>query len=115
MAVLKKVKSSSLLETIIAMVIIMVVFGISIMIYVNITSSTFSTQKIKTDLLLKQLAITTLEKKSYFDETIEYEIITIDKQVQKYNDTDDVLLMTLTAYNKQQDTIAQRKQLLLVR
>jgi len=97
------------------MVIIMVVFGISIMIYVNITSSTFSIQNIKVDLLLKQLAVTTLEKKSYFDETIQYEIITIDKQVQQYDDTDDILLMTLTAYDKQQDTIAQRKQLLLAR
>lgn len=114
MAVLKA-KSSSLLETIVAMVIIMVVFSISIMIYVNITSSTFSLQKIKTDLLLQRLSVTTLEKKTYFDETIEYEIITIDKQIQKYNDIDDILLMTLTAYNKQQDTIAQRKQLLLVR
>jgi|SRR6185312_6322219 len=115
MAILKRIPSSSILEAIIAMVIIMLVFGISAMIYVNITSSGFSLQKVKADLLLKQLAIETEERKSYFDETISYEVLIIEKQVQKYEDVDDVLLLSLVAINQQQDTLAKCKQLLLVK
>ena len=97
------------------MVIIMLVFGISVMIYVNITSGSFSLSTIKADLLLQQLAMQTEEKKSYFDETIEYEVLTVEKQVQKYEDMEDVLLLTLVALDKKQDTLAHKKQLLLVK
>jgi|GEM_PF-1289203 hypothetical protein len=122
MILVKKITASSLLETMIAMVIIMLVFGISTMIFVNVTSGNFSLQKRKADLLIKQALIQTKEQKAYVDETLDYDLIKIDRHVTNYPDTKDILMVSFVAYHvsedsthAQYDTLAQMNHLILVK
>lgn len=113
MALLKiKCKASTLLESLVAMVLIMICFGIAMMIYVNVMSSDNNRQKLSAQLLLNQVALEGKQEKKYLDEKIEAGNMTIQKTVAPYKEADNLSLLTLTAFDKNGKMIAQHKELI---
>ena len=107
-----KVNASSLFETIVALMVIMIVFGIAMTIYVNVMNNSTSLSELKASLKLDELARETKEKKSYFDETIEDESTLIEKKVKKYNDKEGLLLLDIQAFDKTNKRLADRKEIM---
>jgi Tfp pilus assembly protein PilV len=79
-----KVKGSTLLEVIVALVIIMFVFGIAMMIYLNVLQSSYSNRLIQANLLLKAISDETIREKKYVDEYIQRNGWTVKKSIVKY-------------------------------
>lgn len=110
---MSRIKASSLLETIIALMVIMIVFGIAMTIYVNVMKNSTSLSELKASLKLEELARETKEKKSYFDESFNDESTLIEKKVKKYNDREGLLLLDFQAYDKTNKRLAERKEIIL--
>jgi hypothetical protein len=64
---IKKIKASSLLETLIALTISSFLFGLVTVVFVQITSKSVSRSRIKVHELLNVYSTETIEQKSYFD------------------------------------------------
>ena len=53
----KQIRASTILEVIVAMVVIVVVFGIAMMIYTNVLRTSLSAKKIRAQMILNQLMV----------------------------------------------------------
>ncbi len=109
----KKLKASSLLETIVALMVIMIVFGIAMTIYVNVMKNSSSLSEVKASLRLDVLAKESKEKKAFFDEDFEEENIDFEKRVTKYQNKEGLLLLELEARDKTNRILAERKEIIV--
>ncbi len=107
-----KISASSLFETIIAMMVIMIVFGIAMTIYVNVMKNSTSLAELKASLKLDEIAKDTKANKSYFDEHFEDESTVIEKVVKKYNGQEGLLLLDIQAFDKTNKKLAERKEII---
>ncbi len=108
----RKIKASSLLETIVAMVILVAVFTIAIMIFVNVTATGFNFQKIHANNLLKNLSRQTVKEMKLYDENLEVNNILVVKKVSKYQEQKGLFVLELSAFNKDSIKLAQRRELI---
>ena len=76
-----RLKAATLIETIVALVIILVIFGIVTTFLVQISVNSFSLQHIKASQLVNIYANKTAEEKSFFDEQIEQDNLIIKRQI----------------------------------
>jgi hypothetical protein len=76
-----KLKAATLVETIIALVIILVIFGIVTTFLVQVSLNSFSLQPARAAQLFNSYAAATDEKKSFFDEEIEQEGLIINREM----------------------------------
>lgn len=108
-----KVNASSLFETIVALMVIVLVFGIAMTMYVNILRTSSSLAELKAAQRLEALAKETKEKRSYFDEYFEEDAFVIEKRVGKYMDREGVLLLNFEAFDKSKKRLAERKEIII--
>ena len=111
----KKIKGSTLIEVLVAMIIVMVSFGIAMAIFMNISSSGNHAQQLKAQLLLNKAAIRTKAENSFIDEISEGESIIINKTVTSYNGIPGLNLLLLQAFDINGKKIAERKELVIVK
>ena len=97
MALLRSVKlrSATLLEVIVSLVIVMIVFGIAMMIYINVLNSTPTERELNYFLLMKEVSSETISSKRYFNEDINKNGIHIMKSVSKYHGLKDLMHLHL--------------------
>lgn len=109
----RKLNASSLLETIVALMVVMLVFGIAMTIYVNVMRNSSSLAEVKASLRLDVLAKETKEKKAFFDENFEEEQVDFEKRVTKYQNKEGLLLLELEARDKTNRILAERKEIIV--
>ncbi len=87
MAVLNsgRIASATLIEVVVSLVIVMIVFGIAMMIYINVLSSSNSERVLDINLLLKELSDETIVNNRFFDERMERDGVRIIKSVDEYD------------------------------
>jgi hypothetical protein len=95
----KKIQAATLIESLIAMVIVMLSFGIATTVYVNVISSGNQLQKLKSELLLKRIASETIKAHLFLDEKITVDEITVQKKITSYNGSKDLLEISLQAFS----------------
>lgn len=99
-----KIKASTLLEVIIAMVIILVVFTLAIGVYNNVLRSSPSIKKEQVKALTDQVIEQSIKDEQWEDEDITIEGITIKKIVLPYETYKDLIVITATAFENGQQT-----------
>lgn len=109
----KKLIASTLIETVTAMVIVTLVFGLGSGTYVNVMSADNHIQKLKARQILNGISAESKKKKMYLDEKTSIEGFSIIKIVTPYNNSQELSLLTLKAFDIKQKLIAQRKELVL--
>ena len=118
MAILKtKLKAATLIEAIVSMVIVTIetiAFGIGMMIYLNILRTTDYQRKLEARLLLNEIAIQTRKDKSFIDEVIENPKMRIRKSIIPYKNSENLGLLYLVAFDKQDKQLAERKELIFI-
>lgn len=107
-------KSSSLIEVIVAMVIMVITFGVGMMIYHNILKSGTNLQNIKAEMLLSKVFEETSQLKSYFDEDINEGELIVKKKVGKYPNNSSLLLLEIQVYSKEEKLLAEGNYFILV-
>ena len=108
-----RIKASSLFETIVALMVIVLVFGIAMTMYVNILRTSTSLAELKASQKLEELSKETKMNKSYFDEHSDDQLTKIDKRVSKYQGKEGLLLLELEAFDMSDKRLAERKEIIL--
>jgi|CXWL01.1.fsa_nt_gi hypothetical protein len=112
MAILnKKIKAATLIESLIAMVIVMLCFGISTTVYINVISSGNQIQKLKSELILKKVAMETKKEHLFLDEEITLDEITVRKKITPYNGLKNLSQINLQAYNSNEKLLSEYNEL----
>ncbi len=111
----RKLKASSLIEVMVALIIVMVCFGIAMIIYLNVSQSDRQLQRLKGKLILNEIAIKTKNENSYIDDKIEFESINVNKTINPYNGIPGISLLLLEAYDLNGNKIVERKELVIVK
>jgi Tfp pilus assembly protein PilE len=103
-----KVQASSILEVVVSMVIMVIVFGIAMMIYTNVIRFSLSAKKLKAEALLQQ-AMLTAEQHPEAATTTSTTVndFRIEQEVKPYEGGAGLTIVRLTAYDQNQQQIAQ--------
>ena len=115
MALLKKhIPASTLLETLIAIVLILVCFSIATVVLVNIMQSDNGRMKLHAHLELEALYQKTMDEKTFIDEDVDYETFSIHKSIAPYQNSANLYQLTLTAKSKDAVQLDEFKKLILL-
>jgi Tfp pilus assembly protein PilE len=109
----EKVKASTIIEVIVSMVIIVVVFGIAMMIYTNVTRLSLSAQKIKAQAILQEELISAEQTKAFSNRSIDTADLRIKQEVTPFNNDTLLNVIHLTAYDLNQNKITELQKLVL--
>ncbi len=110
----KKIKGATLIESLIAMLIVMLCFGIAITVYVNVISSGNQLQKLKSELLLKQIAVQTKNAGVFLDEKMTLDGIVVQKKIVPYNGLKHLIHLNLKAYSSSEKLLSEYNELVPV-
>lgn len=108
-----QLKAFTIFESMVAMVIIMIVFGMSSVVIINVSSSGITKEKQDAYTLVNLLRNETLHQHRYLDETIEVGKITIEKTIIDYPANDGLKTLLIKA-QKGKKTLFESKELVLV-
>jgi type II secretory pathway pseudopilin PulG len=102
-----KVKASTILEVLISMVIIIVVFGIAMMIYANVTQSSLSVKKIKAEAVLNGYLQTAEKSTGNTTQSFTVDSLRIEQTIKSYNTEKNLVEIDLVAYDAGQQKVAE--------
>ena len=101
-----KVKASGLLEVVVAMVVIVMVFGLAMMIYANVTRMSLPVPKFKAQAILQEKLIEAEQNKNIESLAIDTAGFHIEQQVSPYNGDTLLNKIGLTAYDVNHQEVA---------
>ena len=110
---MQRVQASSLLETIVAMVILLTVFAVSIVVIQNVLSTANIGDKNRSILLLQEELMTTIQHKRYLNEEVVNGQVTIRKEIYDSILSDSLLVIDLKAVDAKQRVLAEVKETVL--
>jgi hypothetical protein len=110
---MQRVKASSLLETIVAMVVLLTVFSISLVIIKNVLSVATIGTKTNSYFMLQEEFYETIKNKKYFDEDIDKEQFKISRQVSKSTLSDSLLVIEFKAIDTKGVVLSSIKETIL--
>ncbi|MBN8696075.1 MAG: hypothetical protein J0L87_06060 [Bacteroidetes bacterium] len=110
---MKKIKASTLVESLVAIVLIMLSMGFATLIYINVLSSDKQLDKHRAILFLNKYALEAIAKDEMFDSEITFENYLIEKKIEKYPYSDNLYLFKLALLNMDGKEIFVRRQLIL--
>jgi Tfp pilus assembly protein PilE len=102
-----KVKASTILEVLISMVIIVVVFGIAMMIYANVTQSSLSVKKIKAEAVLGEYLQNAEKSTGNATQSFTVDSLNIEQTIKSYNTEKHLVEIDLVAYDANQQKVAE--------
>ena len=112
----KKVfKASTIIESIVAMTIIMIGFGIALLIFLNINKSDNAFQKFKAQIILGEFAVNVKKEINPLSDQEQVGDIMIIQTVLDYPGYMGVKQLNLEAYDRQGKKIAMRKELIITK
>jgi len=97
----KSLQGSSIVETITALLIIIISFGAGMSIYLNIITNEQTISKSKANIVLETIMAETIEQKRFLDETIQLHGLIIEKAILPFTEKEDHRICALTAYDQE--------------
>ena len=108
-----RVKASSILEVLIAMIIILLVFGIAMMISANVLRSSLSVNKIKAQALLHELLMKAEQTKENTTQTFTLNGFRLEQEINVTALNKNLMEIHLTAYDENQEKVGELQTLLI--
>ena len=109
-----RIRGSTLIETLVAMIIVMLAFGIGLMIYLNVIQSSGAQQKVNAQLQMNKIAIETKDKNLFTDVEDSTETMKIIKTIQPYSvGSEKLKLLKIEAFDGSGKKIGERKELVI--
>jgi Tfp pilus assembly protein PilV len=103
----RKARASTIIEVLISMIIIMVVFGMAMMIYANVTRSGVSEMKIRSAAILHEVLLNDEKAAEVSSSTFNMDAFRIEQQVKNYNTDGSLLEIDLAAYDPNGQKMAE--------
>jgi Tfp pilus assembly protein PilE len=110
-----RVKASTILEVIISMIIIVIVFGIAMMIYTNVLRLSLSTKKLRAQALLQETMLKAEQTTANTTQSLTTDDLRIEQEVSAYNKESNLTLIHLTAYDQNQQKIAELQKVIVTK
>ena len=110
-----QVNASTILEVIISMIIIVIVFGIAMMIYTNVLRLSLSTKKLRAQALLQETMLKAEQTTANTAQSLTIDDFRIEQEVSPYNKESNLTLIHLTAYDQNQQKIAELQKVIVIR
>jgi len=107
-----RLSASSLMEAVIAMVIMVLVFGIAMMIYTNVTRLSLSVRKIRAQAILQEFLYQTAKKSSKDNQHIQVDEFEIEQKVSPFGSGTGLIQIELTAFGENHQQLAQLQQII---
>jgi Tfp pilus assembly protein PilV len=107
-------KASTLIESLVAMVIMVICLSIGTIIYTNVMSSDKQRMQLKALLLLNKEAIEVKAAKSFLDSEKQVGDWTIKKTIEKYDQSENLYKMSLSVIDRDKKIIFVRNELVPV-
>lgn len=107
------IKAFTILESMMTMLIIMVVFGLTTFVFVSVSTNGFTPQKKKAYSAIQELRNETLKNQRYLDETFETDYFILQKTIENYNDHQHLKTLHITA-SFQNKTLCESEDLILM-
>ncbi len=101
------------MESMVAIVIVMIVFSMSSIVILNITSSGMSREKQNAYMLVKSLRNETILNHRYIDETVESNELIIEKTILDYGNSDALKILLIGAFKGKKKLFESREIILI--
>jgi len=108
-----KVRASSLLEVLIAMIVIIIVFTIAMMIYTNVLRLSLSAKKLRAEALLQNIMLNDEHKVTDVKDTVNNNDFRIEQKITPYDQSSNLTVIHLIAYDSNQQKIAELQKVLI--
>lgn len=109
-----EVKASTILEVVIAMVLIVVVFSIAMMIFANVTSSSLSVKKMRAQAILHEALLNAEKKSDTTSLSLNVEDFRVEEEIKPYYQTSGLYDIHLTAYDANQQKVTELEKVILI-
>ena len=109
-----KAKASTILEVLIAMVLIVVVFSTAMMIFANVTHSSLSVKKIRAQAVLHEVLLNAEKNRDTVSQSFNIDDFRIEQEIKSYNNVSQLFDIHLTAYDNNQQKITELEKVILI-
>ncbi len=111
----KRIKGSTLIESIVATVIIMFCFSVVTTVYVNVFRADDHSRKFSGHLILKNAALKIKSEKDFIDKVYKVDELTVEKTVAKYGESEnqELWLLKLKLIDADKKLINDYKELII--
>lgn len=113
-ALTKKVKASTIVETIVAMVIIMICTGIGLTLFSNISRDVNDQLRIEAEIRCNSLATETKMRGDFSEKTVESENLRLQQSINAYSSNTHVKVLLIEAYSLSGRKICEYKELITI-
>jgi len=108
---MKKLKASTLIETMVAMTIVMVSFAIVVTLMLG-NSGNYSRLKLNAYLLCEDIKAETMAQNNYSDEEFEFENLIVYKSIEPYRDSKYLRILLIEAFKE--ELLYQNKEIITI-
>lgn len=109
-----QLKASTLVESLIAMVILIVCLGIGTMVFTNILNSDKERKELHASLLANEFALKVKAQQNFLDDEEEIGEWTLKKTVEKYKDADNLYQLSIAVIDGDHKIVLVRRELIIV-
>jgi len=109
-----KVRASTLVETIVAMLIITIVFSMAFLIFLNISKNSNNAIKTKAYFLASDILVKTISEKQYFDSDYNFGNVIIKRIVTEYHKNDELFQLNITAFDFKNHKLFEQNKLIII-
>ena len=111
---IRKLKASTLVETIIAMLIVTIAFSLALLLMINISRSSNNSLKTKAYFLANNILVQTKAEKTYLDQEFNFGNVVIKKTVTEYENNEELFQLNVSAYDKQNHKLFEQNELVII-
>lgn len=111
---IKKLKASTLVETIVAMLIVTIAFSLALLLMVNISKNSNNSLKTKAYFLTNNIWVQTKAEHTFIDQEYTYGNILIKKTVTEYENNEELFQLNISVYDKQNHKLFEQNELLII-
>src|SRR5688572_12254962 len=104
-----KVKASSLIEVITALIIISLVFSLAIVVYLNVQRSGFSSKKLRYSMILDEVYSGIHKETLTGNKEFDYGDVIVHQEIKVHSSFPSLLLMQLAVRNEEGKLLAEKK------
>ncbi|MFA6083771.1 hypothetical protein [Mucilaginibacter sp.] len=109
----RRVKASGILEVVIAMVIMVSVFGIALMIFSKVMRASLSVKKIRAQALAEQVLLRAETQSTFTDTAFLSDDLRVERSALPYSESDELVQIRVIALDPNKDTVATARKILL--
>jgi hypothetical protein len=110
-SIVRKVKASSLIEVIVALIIITLIFSFAMTIYLNVQRANFNSLKLTCQMRMSEVFSVSVKTNSYQNREVSYDELVVHQEVRPHSQSANLLIVTLEGRDPNGKIIAEQKHL----